>query len=282
MLQPIDDRNLGQALQILSQGGGREFWRRGLERARNSVSPGTGWPLGYLLRQDDQLAGIILTFASRRPAWHGTAPIVVNLSSWYVAPRWRGAALFMLMQLLLGSKHTFTDLTPSKDVVRICRSLKFTEWNEGLLLTTWPQTLALPRQRPRSIVVPFREVPKDALDEPSSLLLEDHERLGCLAAALWNGEGWQPLIFLSGRLLRVPCGYLIYATSRREILPHLRAIAAFLLSRGLPLLCMDADKAECPTGTIFLRQRRKFFKGPMPRDRIDYAYSELVYLNLWS
>lgn len=283
MLEPIDDDNLGEAIALLVEGfpeRSEAFWREGLARAGAFASGDAGWPLGFLLRHKERFAGVLLTFASRARAGAPPQGVVVNLSSWYVQPDLRASAPLMLVRVLERDAALFTDLTPTVQVTGLLQRLGFTQWGEGRVLVSWPQ--ALLAGAGRSAVLPLRDLPADALDPAARRLLDEHERLGCIAAALHDGEAWQPLLFAKRRIRGVPAGYLIHAQSRRQVLVHRRAVTAFLLGRGMAMLCLDADRDERPPGCLFVaRPLNKFFRGDLPRDRVDYAYSELVYFDLY-
>jgi hypothetical protein len=280
-LLPIADDDISQAVGLLVHGFPRAteaFWRQGIERARDFMPKDTGWPLGYLLDVGKGAAGVILTFPSYRYGEKARPRLVVNLSSWYVAVPHRGVAPMMLIRLLADDAPVYTDLSPSPAVLKILEHLDFTPWNEGVVIASWPQVLAAPGRQ--SSIQPLSRLPQDALPAKERKILEDHRRLGCLAAALHDGTTYHPLIFLRTRLRGIPVGHLIYAHSRELILANLRPVTAFLLRNGIPLFSMDADRRECPRGAFFRPWGIKAFRGAFSRDRIDFAYSELVYLNL--
>lgn len=282
MLVPIDDTNFDHTVKLLVEGfpeRSEEFWRDGLTRAQRYSAKDSEWPVGFLMVQADRFVGVILTLTSRARDGNGADKLTVNLSSWYVQPGSRAAAPMMLMKVLAHGSALFTDLTPIASVAALLRRLDFTQWSEGRLVISWPQALIAGSSG--STVAPLSEIPRDALDRASTELLADHAALGCLCAGLYDGIEWQPLIFIHKRLAGLTNAYLIYTRSRREALKHRQAISKFLLRRGIPLFSLDADRTDRPAGAIFVaRPLNKFFRGDTPKDRIDYAYSELVYFSL--
>ncbi len=50
----------------------------------------------------------------------------------------------------------------------------------------------------------------------------------------------------------------------------------FLVRRGILFITIDADKELCPGAAFFRPGRPRFVHGPTDRDRLDYAFSELV------
>ncbi len=181
-------------------------------------------------------------------------------------------------KLLASGPFVFTELFPHPGYERMLTHLGFQPWTDGKLLISWPEALAA--RSKRSSVVALRHLPAAALNDLDRKLLEDHERLGFVAAALDTGEAWRPLVFARRKVKRIPCGFVIYAENRRDVLDNRGSIANFLLKRGMPILTMDIHSRERPKGIVFRRRRVKYIRGEMLRDRVDYAYSGYVYFNL--
>ncbi len=280
MLKPIDTNDLGPALDVLKRGfptRSAAFWRSGFDRVMSAGPRAAEWPLGYFFLRDGEVHGIILTIATWRSRGEARQ-LVVNLSSWYVDTDARWAAPSMLMEVFSARPSTaITDLSPAPAVAKISLLLGFKRWTDGFLLMSLPHTLLGGEKHAR--VVPLRKLPADALNDADRQLLEDHERLGCIAAALDGGTAWRPLVFARRKLRGLPCAHLIYADSRREALAHRRSLALFLLRQGIPFLRIEANAAERPRGGVF-RPGNKLFRGDMSLERIDYAYSELVYFDV--
>lgn len=286
MLEPIDPSSPREALAILARGFPHEeesTWRFALDGAAMTSSMGHGWPPGFLLRHGGRVVGVLLTFASRRPDRAGKPITIVNLSSWYVDPEDRALAPFMLARVLARGADVFTDLTPTKHVRSILLRLGFTPWNEGFIVCSWPQSLVAGSE-PASVRHPSA-VPNGELDAADRAMLADHERLGCVVAALHTRDSWQPLVFRkkrmrrSRRLRHIPCAYLMFARDRAAVLRYRRAVTWYLLCRGLPILCVDGDRNDCPSDCNFQPGRRKFFRGEGLGD-IDFAYSEEIFIEL--
>lgn len=285
-LLAIESENEGEALRLLKRGfpkHSRAEFKELIRRTREFMPEDSGWPVGYLFEHENRAIGVMLTLASPRSSGDGREGLVVNLSSWYVEPEHRGLAPMMLFRILKDRTPVYTNLTPLPAVLSMVERLGFTRWNEGVIISTWPWTWSSPAS---GSVVPFRRIPADALEPTERTLLADHERMGCVSAALDDGSDIHPLVFFPTRLRRstryrrVPVGHLIYARNRKTVLSNLRPITSFLLRRGLPLFAMDGDERECQRGAIFRPWGPKAFRGPLTRDRIDFAYSELVYFNL--
>jgi hypothetical protein len=277
-LQPFGESDLDEALPLLRRGFPERpeaFWLTGLARAQRRESDGTGWPLGYFLRIDDRAVGVMLTFAHRRER-AGEREVAVNLSSWFVDPAVRILAPMMFRNVVRSGEGVLTELSPSESVKRMLPMLGFAPWNEGLVAVTAAE--AMTGALAHAVVVPAERIPSDALSESDRRLLHDHDALGCVCAGLHDGATWHPLVFGRMKLKGVRAAYLIYAQSRRAVLAQRNAIAWFLLKRGFPLMCVDADRDDVAGKTLFFAGKRvKYLRGDRARDCVDYSYSELVF-----
>ncbi|GEP08837.1 hypothetical protein MGN01_06820 [Methylobacterium gnaphalii] len=275
-LRPIPDGGLDEAIPVLRRGfpdRDRRFWERGFARLGAARRSG---PLGYLLRSRGEDVGVLLTFRSERLGREGRTA-TVNLAGWYVAPGHRWQAPMMLRRVVTERETVFTDLTPSTSVERLNTALGFETCNEGRVVTFLPPWAALPSPSGAGVV---------GLNHPAAAqvaegdLLERHEALGCVAAVLREGDRVSPLLFRVAPRMGIRHANLIYADSRQGVLANRAAIARFLVARGVLALTVDGDRADCPRGSLFRTGRCRFRKGGLDRDRIDYAFSELVLLDL--
>lgn len=263
---------MGDVLSLLGRGFPERdpmFWERGLERHRAGSQ--SRHPAGYLLDSGSGPVGVLLTFASDRGARGGS---VVNLCGWYVEPAHRWRAPMMLRSIVRDTGTVFTDLRASPAVARINAALGFRIWSEGELLGFLGQWGAMPSRSGGEVL---------ALDKAGALLPEDERRLldhhagqGCIAAVLCTPDRAAPLLFRPIRRKGVPTVQLVYAESRRAVIEQRRALSRFLLARGALVLSVDAHREDRVPGTIFRRTCTRFWKGPIERDRLDYAHSELT------
>lgn len=282
-IEPIAAGEWRRAVPLLGRGFPERrpaFWEAGIARHRRlGGSAAGGAPLGQVLVVDGADVGVLLTLASARALPDGATGRVVNLCGWYVDEGHRWRAPMMLRQATRDAGTVFTDLTPSPAVDRINAALGFARWTEGTMLDVLPWSALGPVGTAE--VVPFPQGAGDLAPETRALL-EAHRAEGCLAAILCRPEGASPLLFRRSRSMGVPVAQLVLAESRRAVIAHRAAVARFLLARGVAALTVDADRAECPPGTAFRPGRARWLKGPMERDRVDYAASELVALDLAS
>jgi hypothetical protein len=281
VLRPIDHAVVPDAIALLCRGfpeQAQSFWEAGLaeiERLHAHFDQGDA-PLGYLMSMAERDVGVLLTCRSARRRPDGSLYPVVNLSSWYVDPNFRLLAPMMLRRVVAESGSLYTDLTPSHGVARINPQLGFELWNDGMMIAGSLPWAAMPAGTAE--VLPFDAGSDAGLHPQDRDLLAWHADRGCMAALLNDADRSQPLLFRMIRRKGVPFAHLIYAESRIAVTQNLAPIMRYLLARGVFLLCVDAIKSDCPLGTKFWPTRKTFWKGEMRRDRIDYAYSELVLL----
>lgn len=87
------------------------------------------WPAespnhGFLLRADDAVVGVHLAFYSTRSI-RGRVEHFCNLGAWCVLEPYRAHGLRLLRAVLGQRGYTFTDLSPSGNVVEVNRRLRF-------------------------------------------------------------------------------------------------------------------------------------------------------------
>lgn len=280
-LQPIDDAHFGEAVAILARGfpdRSPSFWEQGLRRLAEYRKETGGPPIGQMLVVDDQAVGVILTIASKR---HDGARSrdVVNLSSWYVDEKYRWLAPRMLESVVADDTVVFTDLSPNEHTAKINERLGFRTAAEGVFLFFLPWGAIFGRARGQ--VVPWEKIPHDALPAAESALLARHRDLGCIAAALYDGRRYQPLLFQPSRRMGLPVARLLLAPSRQVVADHILGIARFLLRRGLFFLSLHGDSITTAAGGILWNRSASVqVKGKWDPDRVDHTYSELVFLRL--
>jgi hypothetical protein len=283
-LRPIDRATMPEALSLLFHGFPRQalsFWEAGfaeIQRLHAHFDHGDA-PLGYLMSAGDRDVGVLLTCRSLRQRSDGTQYPVVNLSSWYVDPKFRLLAPMMLRSVLAESGSLYTDLSPSHEVARLNPHFGFKLWNDGMMIAAILPWAAMPT-RSGVDVFPFDSNQGPILQPQDRELLAWHAAKGCIAMVLCEDGRSQPLLFRMIRRKGMPFAHLIYAESRIAVTRNLAPIMRCLLARGIFLLCVDAIKSDCPLGMHYRPTRKSFWKGEMQRDRIDYAYSELVLLGL--
>lgn len=259
----------------------RSFWSDGLERiVRLGGNAVAGVPLGYVLSDNGQPVGVVLTPASVRLTPAGAQATVVNLSSWYVAPRHRWRAPVMLQSILRAHDAMFTDLTATPEVRKINEALGFETVNRGLIVTPLP-AVALARSGGATV----RELDaRAALELPADIgpFLLRHKDIGCLPAVIETPNRLLPLLFRSTWRKGLPMAHLLYCESNSALAEYLPAVARFLVARGMVIMVGDdrgqrlrLGQVRRPYGLKLARPGGGLSVAP---DRVDYAGSELCCL----
>lgn len=274
-LRPIDDRDFGNALAVLTRGfpeKSEKFWAEGLQKILASPSRRDGEPVGVLMAMGGEDVGIVLTIPSERPG-PGGAQHVFNLAAWYVDEKHRWLAPRML-QKVVAKEAVFTDLTPSLAAQAINPRLGFEILNEGFQVFPLPWTALRPRKQARVIAVDQAQLPDDM-----RATLDRHAGLGCVVAVLQDGRHYHPLIFSRMTRRHLPGARIILTDSKKLIVDNLAVVSRFLLRNGMLFLLMDANRADAAAGGSITRwSAPTYVKGAIDRNRIDHTYSELIFL----
>lgn len=272
-LRPIGPSQRDEAVALLMEGfpeTDRAFWERGLERQAALQNDG----LGYILEAGGRSVGIMLTLRSTRRRPDGTLYPVINLSSWYIQPAHRWRAATMLRSIVAESDGLVSDLTASEPIYRMNAAAGLTPWSNGMILASALPWAGLPTRRGARVLSLAQAAAQ--IDPAEAGLLEWHERDGLIAAVLHEETGACPLLFRPIRRKGLRFAQVILAGSRKAVTRNLPAVTRFLAGRGIMFLSIDAHREDCPPGAIFRPGRQRFWRGVVERDRLDYAYSELV------
>ncbi|WP_377841537.1 hypothetical protein [Bosea sp. UC22_33] len=272
-LRPFGPSRCNEAVALLMDGfpaTSRAFWEQGLERQALLQDDN----LGYFLEMGGQAVGVMLTLRSTRSRPDGMLYPVINLSSWYIQPAHRWRAVPMLRAIVDESDGLVTDLTASESIYRMNAAVGLSPWSNGMILAGILPWAALPARRGTSMLSLAQAAA--LLGPAEAAMLEWHERDGLIAAVLCEEAGTCPLLFRPIRRKGVRFAQLIFAGSRKAVIRNLPAVMRFLAGRGILFLSIDACREDCPRGAFFRPGRQRFWRGVVDRDRLDYAYSELV------
>jgi hypothetical protein len=279
-LRSINARDFEGAVSLLVRGfpsKSESFWAAGLERLMDFSHPTESGPVGYIMTADAKDVGIILTIPSQQPARRGTTRNVVSLAAWYVDEDHRWLAPRMLQKVLSDPNAVFLDLTPSPAVRPIIERLGFEVLHEGFLVFLSP--LAAMRSEPLGVKVLSPDTGGISLAEDVQTMLDHHSKLGCIVAVLRDGESHSPLVFSRLRTRGMPGARLIFAESKAMVASNIATISRFLLRKGVIFLKMDASRGDAIAGSLLSRwSAPTYIKGAADRSRIDFTYSELVFL----
>lgn len=243
---------------------------------RAMTPPWSGdWPdHGLLLRDRGRVVGAQLAFYSTRDLATGRESFC-NLGAWCVLEEHRSSGLRLLRGLLRRREYTFTDFSPSGNVVELNRRLRFTD-----LDTRTHAVLPGPSRGVRVTSDPHRVA--SLVPDASRRIYEDHRTMAAahhVVAATDDGVCY--LIFRRDRRRRLPLfATVLHVSDDTAFRRHAPAIAAHLLTRHrVPcLLAEERIVGGRPARSVPLRSSRpRMFRSERVAARdVDYLYSELT------
>ncbi|HEX2212075.1 MAG TPA: hypothetical protein VHH12_01140 [Mycobacterium sp.] len=231
---------------------------------------------GYLLRERGCVVGAYHAFYSERVI-DGSLRRICNLGAWCVAEEHRAAGLRMLRALIRQRGYTFTDLTPSGNVLALNSRLGFATLDTATALVPnmpWPV---------RSRGVRVVDSPTDIdglLSGGDQQIYRDHAATAARHAVLVKGDQRCYVMFRRDRRKNLPVfASILYVSDAelfRDCAPH---FYRYLLLRH----AIAATLAE--VRVVGHRPRRSVMVAGWPKmylsedlrpEQIDYLYSELT------
>jgi hypothetical protein len=274
---PITDADVQTVAQFLergmSSGVSAADWRRAMTPPWNVEQPNHG----YFLRANGHVVGAYLAFYSERVI-EGYPQRICNLGAWCVADEYRASGLRLLRSLLRQRGYTFTDLSPSGNVVALNLRFGFTPLDSTTAVVPnlpWPV-----RSRGMRVV--------DAPDEIDELLsgrdLEIYLDHAATAAAhhvvLVDGERSCYVVFRRERRKRLPLFASILHVGDPDMFRSCAPLLYrhLLLRHGIPVTRAEVRVVgHRPTrGLIVSGRSRMYLSEDLGADQIDYLYSELT------
>jgi len=247
--------------------------------ARAIVPP---WPTagpnhGFMLAAADRVVGAQIAIYSERELF-GRTERVCNLAAWCVTPEYRAHGVRLLRSVLAQPGYTFTDLSPSGNVVEVNRRLGFTEFDaRSVLLPNLPWL----RGRSAARVIDAPDALEGTLTGADLRRYRDHR--DCLAARqlmITVGGEHCHVIYRRDRRKGISAFASIIHASRpdllRAALPDLRS---YLVRRhGLLATLAEIRLVGWPDGAVQAPDtRRKMYRSPrLAAEHLDYLYSELT------
>lgn len=228
--------------------------------------------------KDDAVVGVNLAFYSTRDV-NGATERFCNLGAWCVLPDYRIHGLRLLKSLLAQPDYTFTDLSPSGNVVEINTRLKFQFLDTTTVLVP---NLPWPGRPGRSRVTADPKAIEAALGGEDLVRYRDHATLPAARHVLLVHDGrpcW--VMFRKDRRKGLPVFASILHVSDPEVLRAMvRPLGRHLLVRHGALATLaelEVVKHRPPASRLLSNPRRKMYRSSRlgPKE-IDYLYSELV------
>ncbi len=275
-LGPITSSDVGRVAAFLSANLNSrvtpEAWRRAM---------GPGWVEapnhGFMLTDDDDVVGAYLAIYSQREI-DGRQERFCNLAAWCVLEEHRSQGLKLVRAILRQPGYTFTDLSPSGNVVPLNKRLRFAELDTATAAVPnlpWPVSGRV--QVTSDLATIGRQLSGRDLE-----IFRDHAHAAAAHHVLVTDGGQSCyLIFRRDRRKRMPLfGSILYVSNpdlfhraQRQVSRHL------LLRHRVPVTLAELRVVgRRPRGAAMVpHPRPKMFKSDHVRaDQVDYLYSELT------
>ena len=275
----IAEGDLPAVAELLSRGfrlRPKHYWLRGLRRQADRPRPAGSPAYGYLLEHAGKPVGAVLLIYSSAPSKQGSV-VRCNVSSWYVEPKFRSYGSLLITSAIKDKGVTYFNISSAPRTWPIVEAQGFSMYCRGEMYT-------LPAlNRPvAKVAIDIVTETAGAADLPERELLRQHARFGCVALALrCDGESY-PFIFQKHRVRRILPSYrLVYCRDMADFVHFAGNLGRFLLTRGMPLVLVDAN-GPIPglAGYFTARRGRKYARGPHIPKLGDLAFSESVFFEI--
>lgn len=230
-----------------------------------------------LVTEDGDIVGVYAAVYSRRTGPVGPVD-VCNLAAFCVLEPYRAHGLRLVRALLKRREYTFTDFSPSGNVVAMNERLGFSGLDSSTRLVVNPP--ALPRRGLRLTSDPDELSAR--LEGADADVFRDHRDAAAAGHLLvTEGAHYAYLVYRRDRRKRLPLfASPLYAGGDRELLrARWRHVRAHLLRRGMPFTLAERRLLGFAEGLgrELSHPRPKMVRGDgLDRDHVDYLYSELA------
>jgi hypothetical protein len=252
----------------------KDAWAHAIGASWGAEKPNSG----FMLLHDGNVVGAHLAFYSDRDL--GGAPEqICNLGAWCVLPEHRFHSLRLLRALLAQDGYTFTDLSPSGNVISLNSRLGFASLDTTTRLAP---NLPWPGRPGRPVISSDPELIERTLTGPDLRLYLDHVETGAARHLVLIRDGeWCYVIFRKDRRKGLPLfASVLYASDRALLCEMARPLARHLLIHHGALATLAEERIAGPWPMPFLRLRsprpRMFRSARLEAAQVDYLYSELV------
>ena len=233
---------------------------------------------GFMLLRDSEVVGANLAFYSSREI-DGSRENICNLAALCVRDDLRAHTVRLVRALLKQRAYSFTDLSPSGNVIAMDERLGFRR-----LDTSTTARLNLPIRKPRdlAIVSDHDEIERLLSDDDLRIFL-DHRHCGAAEhVVIRTGSRQCYVMFRIDRRKRLRIfASLLYVGDHALYVQHGNHLGGFLLRRHRAVVTLVEGRLigsrPVPGPQVELRGRTKMFKSDrLLPDQVDYLYSELT------
>ncbi len=233
---------------------------------------------GFMLLCDGRVVGAQVAFYSERRVGDLTEN-VCNLSAWCVHESYRSHGLRLLRAILGQQGYTFTDLSPSGNVVPLNRRLNFSDLDTAAALII---NLPMPRIGTGIRITSDRKTIEASLDGRDLEIYRDHANAPAAHhIVVTRGRQRCYVIFRRDRRKRLPLfASILYVGDPKLFQDAAQHVYGYLLTHfGIPMTLLENRLGITrPRLSIPLRSPRpKMFRSSrLGADQVDYLYSELT------
>jgi hypothetical protein len=249
----------------------REMWVSRLKRLSEHLTP-PGFPkYGYLMEQDGSLVGVILLIIAAITIDRQTK-IRCYVSSWYVAPEFRGQAAMLASQALRYEHVTYMNITPPRNTWPILDAQGYVRYCRGRYVAV--PALSAVASGCRVVLAGADSRADENSNSSENELLLRHARYGCVSLICSSAGERHPFVFKPGRKVGIlQFTRLVYCRSVEDFVRFAGSLGRFLAVRGFPIVVIDANGPIEGLFGVYLGDKPKFFKGPDQPRIGDLAYS---------
>lgn len=233
---------------------------------------------GFILRDGARVVGVYLAFYSHRE-FDGRREPICNLAAWCVLEEYRSHSLRLVRAMLSQRGYTFTDLSPSGNVVPVNERLGFAHLDTTTALVPavpWPLW-----SRDVRVVADLDEIARTLSGHDLEIFADHRGAAAARHVVVVSGGTSCYVMFRRDRRKRLPLfGSILYVSDPvafRRLAPWV--FRHMLLRRGIPLVLAELRTVGSrPRPSILLRSARpKMYRSATLRpEQVDYLYSELT------
>ncbi len=235
--------------------------------------------LGHVLVDGMRIVGFIGTVLSNRRI-DGKIERFCNLSTWFVLPGYRNAALPLLLAAVGRTDETLTGLTPTKEAGKIYDWLGFRALDTGkLALLPFLNLRSLLAREPVRILTD-RTLVREVLRSSDRVFFEDHSPYACGHFVVASPTSYAYVITKRRKKRGFPFSEVLYCSDIELFIAHLERIKWAVLRQERTVAVMIDRRllrGRRPVG-VTIRRPTLFKSKTLDAAEIDNLYSELVLL----
>jgi acetoacetyl-CoA synthetase len=251
--------------------------------------------LGFALWSGEEVVGFLGAIYAERPTPGGLVK-TCNMSTWYVRPDFRWAAMKLLYAVMAQSSYAIINLTPSPGVRRIMEALGFQTIDQRkLVYLPWHYGRGMFRSGPELLTDPLREI-APLLEGDEARFLQDHLPYRLKHYLLREGGEHCYLVMKRRRfpghaafgavpvrklqLMWYPCMEILYVGNPQLAARCWERFVPAVIRRERVLAVVAAERlfnGHAPAGAQFDHRNYLLPRSPL-KTPLDSLYSELAVL----